>query len=61
MTPVLLEKTKTTTMVHIDRLETDREPAQYRLCYEDGTAYEIDEYTANWLTSMMQSLLKIRM
>lgn len=48
-------------MVRIDRLEKDGKPTQYQLSYEDGTIYEVDQYTAEWLESMTRSLLKIRM
>lgn len=48
-------------MVRIDRLEKGGQPTQYQLRYEDGTIYEVDQYTAEWLESMTRSLLKIRM
>lgn len=67
MTPTLLSSPLTgdglsvSTLVRIDRLEKDGELTRYQLQYEDGTIYEIDQYTAEWLDSMTRSLLKIRM
>lgn len=67
MAPTLLSSPLTgdglsvSTLVRIDRLEKDGELTRYQLQYEDGTIYEIDQYTAEWLDSMTRSLLKIRM
>lgn len=54
------ETERDSVMVKITRLENTAGDT-FTLEYGDGTTYRIDEWTAVWLTELMQSALKIRM